>query len=123
MKTKSKNLIGIILIVAAFGVGWFAWTQQPSEVTVSITGRSGLAFAGVIKADGAVRSVSGIVPTNYMVSARLVECRLEKQQDRGKLGVAMKMKRLGGACVVSTSESGRGVTARLGLHEGGCSSF
>ena len=123
MKTKSKIVIGIFSLIVVFGVGLFVWEQQPSQVTVAITGQSELLFTGVIKADGAEMSVSGVVPTNYVVTARSVDCRLEKQQVRGQLGVCLKMSRLGGTCSVSTSELGRGVTALLNLHDAGCSSF
>jgi hypothetical protein len=123
MKTKSKIVIGILSLIVVFGVGLFVWARQPSQVTVAITGQSGLAFTGVIKADGAEMSVSGVVPTNYVVTARSVDCRFEKQQVGGRLGVCLKMSRLGGTCAVSSSELGRGVSALLSLHDARYSSF
>ena len=123
MKTKTKIVISIISLIVVFGVGLFIWEEQPRQVTVAITGQSGLSFAGVIKADGAEMYVSGVVPTNYVVTARSVDCRFEKQRVGGKLGVCLTMSRLGGTCSVSTSDLGRGVTALLTLHDGGCSSF
>ena len=92
MKTKREILIGIILLIAVFGVGLFVWAQQPHQVTVAITGQAGLPFIGFIKADGAEMSVSGVVPTNYVVTARSVDCRFEKQQVQGKLAVCIKMR-------------------------------
>lgn len=123
MKTKRKILIGIVLLIAVLGVGLVVWAQQPSQVTVTITGQSGLAFTGVIKADGVEMSVSGVVPTNYVVTARSVDCRLQKQQVGGALGVCMKMTRLGGTCSLTTSESGRGVCAFLSLHKANCYTY
>jgi hypothetical protein len=123
MTTKSKIVIGILSLIIVFGVGLFVWAQQPSQVTVAITGKSGLAFTGVIKADGAEMSMSGVVPTNYVVTACFVDCRFEKQQVRGQLSVCLKMSRLGGTCAVSTSELGRGVSALLSLHDARCNSF
>lgn len=113
----------MIALIAIFGVGLFVWAQQPTQFTVAVTGQSGLAFAGVIKADGGAMSVSGVVPTNYVVTARSVNCRFQKQQVGGALGVCLRMKRSGGTCSVKTSESGRGVRAFLSLHNSGCSTF
>jgi len=123
MKTRRKILVGIISLIAVFGVGVFVWAQQPSQVTIAVTGQSGLAFAGVIKTDSAVMSVSGVVPANYVITGRSVDCRFQKQQIAGALGVYMKMKRLGGACTATTSESGKGVCAFLSLHRSSCYTF
>jgi hypothetical protein len=91
MKTNSKIVIGVLSLIAIVGIGLFVWWLQPCQVTVAITGHSGLAFTGVIKADGREMSVSGVVPTNYVIAARSVDCRFEKQQDGGQLGVCLKM--------------------------------
>jgi hypothetical protein len=123
MKTKNKIVLFVLLLIAFFGVALFVWAQQPAQTTVAITGQPGLAFTGVIKTDTAEMSVSGVVPTNYVVSARSVDCRFEKQRGGGQLGICLKMSRLGGTCAVSTSDSGRGVSAFLSRHEGRCSSF
>jgi hypothetical protein len=124
MKTKSKILIGIISLIVVFGVGLFVWEQQPSQFTVAITGQSGSAFTGVIKADGAEMSVSGVVPTNYVVTARSVDCRFEKQQGGGRLDLYLKRMSLwGGTCSIGTSDLGRGVSALMSLHNAGSSSF
>ena len=123
MKTKSKIVIGIVSLITVFGVGLFIWEEQPCQVIVAITGQSGLPFTGIIKADGAEMPVSGVVPTNFVVTARSVDCRFEKQQAGGKLGVSLKMSYLGGTCSVNTYDLGRGVTALLSRHDSGCSSF
>jgi hypothetical protein len=123
MKTRRKILIGIISLIAVFGVGLFVWAQQPTQFAIAVTGQSGLAFTGVIKADGAVMSVSGVVPMNYVVTGRSVDCRFQKQQVGGALGVCLRMGRLNGTCSVTTSKSGRGVCAFLSLHKGVCYTF
>src|SRR5271163_1558511 len=104
MKTGRKILAGIFSLIVVFGVGLFVWGQQPTQFTITVTGQSGLAFTGVIKADGAVMSVSGVVPTNYVVTGRLVDCRFQKQQAGGALGVRVRMRYLNGTCCVTTPE-------------------
>jgi hypothetical protein len=123
MKTRGKILVGVISVMAVFVAGLIVWAQQPSQVKIAITGHPGLAFTGVIKTDGALMPVSGVVPTNYVVIARSVDCRFRKQQTGGALGVNMKMTRLGGTCTVTTSESGKGVSAFLSLHSARCNTF
>jgi hypothetical protein len=123
MIIRRKILVGIISFMAVFGVGLFVWAQQPSQFTIAVTGQSGLAFTGVIKTDSTVLSVSGLVPANYVVTGRSVDCRFQKQQAGGALGVCLRMKHLDGTCAVATSESGRGVCAFLSLHRGGCYTF
>ena len=123
MKTSRKILIGISSLMAVLGVGLLVWARQPSQFTITVNGQSGLAFAGVIKADGAVLPVSGVVPANYVVTGRSVDCRFQKQRVGGALGVCLRMKHLDGTCAVATSESGRGVCAFLSLHRGGCYTF
>lgn len=124
MKTKTKVFIGIIALITILGVRVFVWTQQPKQFTIAVTGQSGLAFAGVIKSDGAVMSVSGVVPTNYVVAARSVDCRFQKQQVGGALEVRLRMRSWGrGTCSVTASESGKGVRAFLSLHNASCSTF
>jgi hypothetical protein len=127
MKTRTKILIGITALVAVFGVGmfvWVVWAHQPTQrFTIAVTGQSGLAFAGVIKADGAATSVSGVVPTNYVFTARSVGCRFEKQRVGGALRVCLRMEPSGGVCSVTASESARGVRAFLSVHNGSSSTF
>ena len=123
MKTKTKTIIGFFSLTIVLGVGLFIWVEQPRRVTVAITGQAGLPFAGIIKADGTAISVADVVPTNVVVMARSIDCRLEKQQADGKLAVRLTMGCLGGVCSVSTSDLGRGVTALLSLHDVGCSAF
>jgi hypothetical protein len=126
MKTTRKIFIGIISIIsliAVVGIGLFIWGQLPTQFTIAVTGQSGLAFTGVVKVDGAVRSVSGVVPMNYVVTGRSVDCRFQKQQAGGTLGVCVRMKYLNGTCSVTTPETGRGVCAFLSLHQGECHTF
>ena len=123
MTTTRKILIGIISLIAVFAVGLFIWAQQPTQFTIAVTGQSGLAFTGVIKADGAAMSVSGVVPMNYVVTGRSVDCRFQKQQVGGALGVCVKMRNLNGTCLVTTPETGKGVCAFLSLHEANCHTF
>ena len=123
MKMKGKVIIVVISLMAVFMAGLIVWARQPSQVKIAITGHPGLAFTGVIKTDGALISVSGVVPTNYVVTARSVNCRFQKEQAGGTLGVNMKMIRLGGTCTVTTSESGKGVSAFLSLNSARCNTF
>jgi hypothetical protein len=123
MKTKAKTVIAIFSLIIVLGVGLFIWAEMPRQVTIAVTGQPGMPFAGVIKADGTAISVAGVVPTNYVVTARSIDCRLEKQQTDGKLAVRLTMSCPGGVCSVSTSDMGRGVTALLSLHDVGCSAF
>ena len=111
MKTGRRILISVISVIAVLGVGLFVWTQQPSQVAIAITGQSGLAFTGVIKADGTAMAVSGVVPTSYVVSGRWVDCRFWKQQAEGTLGINMRVKRLDMACSATTPKPAGGVCA------------
>jgi hypothetical protein len=131
-KAIRKMLAGVTALIVVFGiglVGLFVWRQwpvlahQPTQFTVAVTGQPGLPFTGVIKADGNVMSVSGIAPTNYVVIGRSVDCRFQKQQTGGALGVCLRMKYLNGTCTVTTSKSGKGVGAFLSLHNGSCYTF
>ena len=97
--------------MAVFGVGLFVWAQLPTQFTIAVTGQPGLAFTGVIKANGSVTSVSGVVPMKYVVTGRAVDCRFEKQQAGGVLGVRVRMQYLNGTCSVTTSDTGKGVSA------------
>jgi len=127
MKTRKKILIRIlsltaVLVVGLF-VGLFVWGQLPTQFTIAVTGQPGLAFNGVIKANGAVMSVSGVVPTNYVVTARSVDCRFQKQGVGGEIGVCVRMKYLNGTCMVTAPEAGSGVAAFVSLHSGNCHTF
>jgi hypothetical protein len=123
MKTTRKILIGIISFMAVFAVGLFIWAQQPTQFTIAVTGQSGLPFTGVVKVDGAVMSVSGVVPMNYFVIGRSVDCRFQRQQVGGALGLCVRMKYLNGTCSVTTPETGKGVCAFLSLHKADCRTF
>jgi hypothetical protein len=132
LKTIRKILARLTALIVVFGVGlvglfvWRAWpvlAHRPTQFTVAVTGQSGLPFTGVIKADGNVMSVSGIAPTNYVIMGRSVDCRFQKRQAGGVLGVCLRMKYLNGTCAVTTSKSGRGVGAFLSLHNGSCYTF
>jgi hypothetical protein len=132
MKTMRKILASATALIAIFGVGLaglFVWEQwpvlahRPTQFTIAVTGQSGLPFTGDIKVDGSVMSVSGVTPTNYVVIGRSVDCRLQKQQVGGPLGVCLRMRYLNGTCSVTTPESGTGVGASLSLHNGSCYTF
>lgn len=128
MKRKTLIGIGLIAIIALIGVlglGLFIWGQQPTQFTIAVTGQSGLAFTGTIKTgSGTVMPVSGVVPTNYVVTGRSVGCLFEKQKAKGPLGVCVRMSRFGnGTCTVTTSEMGKGVCANLSLHKANCYTF
>lgn len=126
MFTATAGLIAACVIGL---VGLFVWRQwpvlahRPTQFTVAVTGQSGLPFTGNIKVDGNVISVSGVAPTNYIVIGRSVDCRLQKEQAAGELGVCVKMKYLDGTCSVTTPKSGKGVGASLSLHSGSCYTF
>jgi len=120
MKTTRKILIGIISLIAVFAVGLLIWAQQPTQFTIAVTGQSGLAFTGVVKVDGAAMTVSGVVPMNYVVTGRSVDCRFQRQQSGGTLGVCVRMKYLNGTCSITTPETGKGVCAFLSLHKANC---
>jgi len=123
MKAGKKILIGILSLIVIFGVGLFVWAQQPTPFTIAVTGQPGLAFTGVIKADGAAMPVSGVVPTNYVVTGRSVDCRFRKQQVGGALGVCVRMRYLNGTCSITAPETGEGVCAFLSLHNADCHTF
>jgi hypothetical protein len=123
MKTSKKILIGIMALIAVFAIGLFVWAQSPTRFTIAVTGQPGLPFTGVIKANGVVMSVSGVVPANYVVTGRSVDCRFQKQQIGGALGVCLRMGYLHGTCSVTARESGKGVYAFLSLHKGVCYTF
>lgn len=123
MKTTKRILIGIVLLIAVFIVGVFIRGQMPTRFTIAVTGKSGLPFSGVIKADGVVMSVSGVVPTNFVATGRSLDCRFEKQPDAGVLGVCVTMSYLNGASAVTSSESDKGVHVAMTLHSGSCNTF
>jgi hypothetical protein len=123
MITRKKMFIGALSLIVILGIGFFVWIQQPTQFTIAVTGQSGLAFAGYIKVDGDAVPVSGVVPANYVVTGRSVDCRFQKQQAGGALGVCLRMGRLNGTCSVTSPGLGRGVCAILSLHKGGCYTF
>jgi len=108
--TKSKKvLIGVTVLIAVFAVGLLTRAQIPSQALITITGQSGQQFTGTIQSDGTAVAVSGILPTNFVVSGRSVECRFQKPETGGELGVYMKVRSLGMSCSVTTSEPTKGV--------------
>jgi len=123
MKTSRKILAGIISIIAVFAVGLLVWAGQPTQFTIAVTGQPGLAFTGVIKADGAARSVSGVVPANYVFTGRSVDCRFQKLHAGGALGVCLRMSCLNGTCAVTTPATGSVVCAFLSRHTVYCHTF
>ncbi len=132
IKTMRKMLVGVAALAVVFAVGLaglFVWAQwpvlarQPTRFTIAVSGQSGLPFTGVIKVDASAMSVSGVAPTNYVVIGRAVDCRFQKQQADGVLGVCLRMNYLNGTDSVTSSKSGRGVGASMSLHNGSCYSF
>lgn len=132
IRTMGKILAGATALIAVLGVGLaglFVWRQwpvlahRPTQFTITVTGQSGLPFTGNIKVDGNMMSVSGVAPTNYIVIGRSVDCRLQKQQAAGELGVCVRMRYLNGTCSITTPESGKGVGLFLSLHNGSCYTF
>ena len=132
MKPMKKMLIGITALAGVFAAGlvalfvyeqWPALTGRPMRFTIAVSGQSGLPFTGVIKAGADVMTVSGVAPTNYIVTGHAVDCRFEKQQSEGALGVCLRSEYLNGTVSVTTSESGKGVGATLGLHNGSSYTF
>jgi hypothetical protein len=111
MRTKRKIFMGVVLFTAVLAVGVFVWVRQPLQATIAITGQSGLTFTGIIKEDGVVTPVSGIVPTNFVVTGRSVDCRFQKQQVEGALGIYTTGKRPQIICSAATSNSHGGVCA------------
>ena len=123
MKTKRKILIGSISLITVIVAALFVWAQLPTQFTIAVTGQPGLAFTGVIKVDGTVMPVSGVVPANYVVTGRSVDSRFQRQQAGGALGVCLRMRYLNGTCRVTTPETGKGVWAFLSRHKAECHTF
>jgi hypothetical protein len=63
------------------------------------------------------------VPTNFVVGGRSVECRFQKRQAGGALGVYMKVRKLDITCSATTSKSDGGVCAFFSLLKSGSYTF
>jgi hypothetical protein len=109
MKKSKWILIGVAVLIAVFAVGVLVRAQIPSQATIAITGKAGQHFSGIIHADGIASPMSGIVPTNFIVTGGSVECRFQKSQAAGELGVYMGVRSLDMSCSAATSKPGGGV--------------
>jgi|GEM_PF-1684165 len=84
----------VVLLIISGSVGGCAWRNN--EFTIRVSGTDGLEFSGeygATLADGRMRggkeskSVNGIVPTEYSITADVVWCSFAKQSEGGTLKV------------------------------------
>jgi hypothetical protein len=105
MKMIKQVFIGIAAFIAVCAVGLCIRALIPSQAAIAITGQPGQVFTGIIRSDGRAFQVSGIVPTNFVVTGRSVECRFQKPKAAGEFGVDMRVRSLGLSCSIFTPKS------------------
>ncbi len=87
---KLKNhpklvLILSILICSAGAILLFAFYGHLPATKIHLLGTAGLSFAGDIRADGRIFSVSGLLPAEFVIPGRSVACSFSKKSPVGKL--------------------------------------
>ncbi len=84
---KFASVLMVVLLLIAGGVGAFAFYRVTPKTRIGLEGAEGLAFDGTINADGRVFSVSGRLPTDFIVPARKLECSFVKRNAPGRLAL------------------------------------
>ena len=116
MKQTPTAFLGLLLAFSLAGCQSGRQTNVATAYNISLTGAPNTPFGGTLREDGKIRTISGIVPAEYQVVGRQIDCKITRGSQDGELNLTVTR---GGEKVASYSSQGSLMGIRFKVHHGG----